>query len=218
MTRRGLRATDAAIPPEGSRRSPLWGARLPRAWYEQPVDAMARALLGMVVVRRSEAGIAAGRIVETEAYDGRDDPASHAFRGLRPHVRHLFGPPGTIYVYRSYGVHWCANVVSAPVGKGSAVLLRALEPLAGVPLMRTRRGVRDRDAALAAGPGNLCAALAITGAHDGARWWRGDLTLHEGVSVPDDALRITPRIGITKAALALRRFVVADSPFASRRR
>lgn len=215
MSRRRSGAADAAVP-EGPRRLPLWGRPLPAAFYGQPAAALARALLGHVVVHRTGEVVRAGRIVETEAYEGRDDPASHAWRGERPHLRHLFGPPGTVYVYRSYGVHWCANVVSAPVGHGSAVLLRALEPLVGLDAMAAARGVAA-PRALASGPGKLCQAMDISDAHDGATWWTGALQLCAGAPVPGRDVVATPRIGISRAVDRPLRFLVRASAYLSRR-
>lgn len=215
-----MTAADPAHPnaaaPHGLRRSALWGAVLPASFYSRDVLTVARALLGTVVVHDAPDGLVAGRVVETEAYAGRDDEASHAWRGERPHLRHLFGPPGTVYVYRSYGVHWCANVVTGPPAHGSAVLLRALEPIAGLPIMRRRRGaVVDRQ--LCNGPGKLCAALAVDRTSDGAHWTRGALTLHRGATLPDDAIATTRRIGISKAVAEPWRFTVRGSAWLSRR-
>ena len=141
----------------------------------------------------------AGRIVEVEAYD-ESDPASHTFRGPTPRNAAMFGPGGHLYVYFSYGMHHCANVVTGPVGHGSAVLLRAVTPLERIDLMRARRGnVRDRD--LGNGPGKLCQAFAIDASHYGA-----DLTskssavtiLDDGTPPPGEP-RVGPRIGLTRA-------------------
>jgi DNA-3-methyladenine glycosylase len=189
---------------------------LPAAFYARPVDAVARDLLGRVVVHAVDGTVRAGRIVETEAYAGGDDPASHAWGGPGPHRRHLFGRPGTVYVYRSYGVHWCVNAVTAPDGGGCAVLLRALEPLDGLDAMG-RDGAGRPVRQLAAGPGRLCQVMAITGAHDGGRWWRGPLFVLAGTPVPEAAVAVTPRIGIRHAADRLLRFVVRDSASLSRR-
>jgi DNA-3-methyladenine glycosylase len=134
--------------------------RLGREFYARPTREVARGLLGQVVVSRTEEGIAAGRIVETEAYLGADDPASHAARLRAGRVEVMWGEPGIAYVYRSYGIHAMLNVVAEPKGRTGAVLVRALEPLAGSDLMRRRRGV-DNDRLLCSGPGRLCQALGI---------------------------------------------------------
>ncbi len=178
---------------------------------------MARALIGAVLAHESSAGLAVGRIVETEAYLSLGDPASHSHRGRTARNASMFGEPGSAYVYLCYGVHRCFNVVTAPVDTGEAVLVRALQPLGGHELMRRRRGgVRDRD--LCNGPGKLCAALGIDLAHDGARLARGALRLW----IPRDAtgevaIERGPRIGITHAAELPLRFVLRGSPWASRR-
>lgn len=143
-------------------------------------------------------------IVETEAYRGADDPASHAYRGRTERNAAMYDAPGTLYVYRSYGVHWCANVVTGPVGEPSAVLLRGGVPLAGVERMQERRGRVDH---LADGPGKLCAALGITGEHDGTSLRHGPVRLLPRRTAEPIELEATTRIGITRAADRLWRFV-----------
>jgi len=172
---------------------------LHRRWFARDAPDVARDLLGKVLVVERGGTDVSGRIVETEAYM-RNDPASHSFNGPTPRNTAMFGPPGHLYVYRSYGVHWCANVVTGAARDGQAVLIRALLPVAGLEAMRTRRAGRpDRD--LCNGPGKLCAALGIDGDDDGI-----DLTVSssairivdDGTGVPPDVL-VGPRIGITKA-------------------
>ena len=169
---------------------------------------MARGLLGWTLLRDG----VGGRIVEVEAY-APDDPASHAFRGRTPRNGSMFGLPGTLYVYRSYGVHWCVNVTCEAEGVAAAVLLRALEPTAGLETMRARRGaVPDR--ALCAGPGRLTQALGITSADDGAAVTAAPFALLP----PEDAVEVvaTPRVGITRAAELPWRYVVKGSDWLSR--
>ena len=152
-----------------------------------------------------------GRIVEVEAY-AADDPASHSYRGPTRRTEVMFGTPGRLYVYRSYGLHWCANVVCEETGRGAAVLLRALEPTHGLDTMRARRAVADARL-LCAGPGRLTQALALTLEHNGA-----DVTLPPFELVPPvepAAVERTPRIGITKAVEKPWRYVEAGSSWAS---
>jgi DNA-3-methyladenine glycosylase len=177
---------------------------------------VARELLGAVVVSGIGPGVTAGRIVETEAYLGRDDPASHGYQ-LRRNARNeaLYGPPGQWYVYLSYGIHWCANLVCSSRGIGSAVLLRALEPLEGLELMRSRRGV-ESDRLLCSGPGKLCQALGITRALDGRAMPGSPVQVLRGRLAKGETITATPRIGITRAAEWPLRFVVAGSRWASR--
>jgi DNA-3-methyladenine glycosylase len=191
-------------------------ATLPVSFFTRPAEVGARELLGALVVSTLEGRRTEGRLVETEAYLGRDDPASHGYRDRR-HAQNesLFGPPGTWYVYLSYGMHWCANLVCGPAGHASAVLLRALEPVTGLEIMRERRaGVADRQ--LCSGPGKLCQALGMTRDQDGAPM------RHSGVVVSTDEgedpplAMATPRIGITKAADWPLRFVIDGSPWTSR--
>jgi DNA-3-methyladenine glycosylase len=184
-------------------------------FYARDTQRVARGLLGCVLETRVRGVRTAGRIVEVEAYVGPHDPAAHGY-GWRRTARNarLFGPPGTCYVYFIYGNHWCANVVTERDGYPSAVLLRALEPLAGLDVMRRRRGTRDVRL-LCSGPGRLCAALAITGGMNGERLDgerirvcpRGDGVHRIGVG---------PRIGITRAADWPLRFFVKDSAWLSR--
>jgi DNA-3-methyladenine glycosylase len=176
----------------------LPGRPLPPVFYDRATDAVARDLLGAVLEHRHPDGRVRGRIIETEAYLGPHDPACHAAVGPTARNRHLHGPPGTAYVYFIYGLHWCVNAVTREAGHGSAVLIRAVEPLSGLDLMRRRRGLR-RDGDLANGPAKLCEAMGITGALDGARLDRGALRILAGSRVPDEEILVTPRIGISKA-------------------
>lgn len=152
---------------------------LDRAFYARPTNDVARALLGQIVVSDTPRGRTAGRIVESEAYLGPDDPASHAARLRTGRVEVMWGEPGIAYVYRSYGIHAMLNVVAEETGKTGAVLIRALEPVEGIDLMRERRGVED-ERQLCSGPGKLCQALGIT------------LDLHGLDLVASDRLWIAP--------------------------
>lgn len=169
-------------------------------------------LLGKIL----RVGAASGRIVEVEAYR-EDDPASHSFRGATARTRTMFGPPGGLYVYRSYGVHWCANVVTGPEGDGAAVLIRALEPLDGLELMRSRRPAARRDRELCAGPGRLTAALAIDGSHDGVDLLAAGsvVELLDDGTPPPAVPTVTTRVGISVAVEAPWRWLVPDDPHRS---
>lgn len=154
-----------------------------------------------------------GAIVEVEAYR-EDDPASHSFGGPRGRNVVMFGPPGRLYVYRSYGLHWCANIVTGPEGRGAAVLLRALEPRHGLETMRARRRVAD-DRLLCAGPGRLTQALGLTGADDGAVIGAGRVALAPPASA-SPPVRRSRRVGISKAVDQPWRFLVEGSRHVSR--
>lgn len=163
----------------------------------------------------------AGRIVEVEAYRGFDDPASHAFHGPTPRNSVMFGPPGRLYVYLSYGVHYCCNVVCRPEGVPGAVLIRALAPLAGLDVMRSRRTAARRDRDLCSGPGKLCQALGLDRSFDGADLLgvASEVRLVDDGSSPPAEIAAGPRIGISAQLLTAAepwRFWVADEPNVSR--
>jgi DNA-3-methyladenine glycosylase len=196
-------------------------APLPPSFYERPAEVVARDLLGMLLVS-TIAGRAVGRIVETEAYIGPHDDASHAAARIGRTARNasMFGPPGIAYVYRSYGVHWCLNVVTDTPGFPAAVLIRAFEPVIGLAAMRRRRHLTRPgapDTVLGSGPGNVAAALGITGDQDGHALAARPLWIAAGEPVPDEQVRSGPRVGITRAAAWPLRFWVAGSPCVSRR-
>lgn len=193
---------------------------LPASFFQRSAEVVAPALLGAIVVSRLGGRVTAGRIVEAEAYLGAGDPASHGFQ-LRRHAHNeaLYGPPGTWYVYRSYGIHWCINLVCAPEGKGGAVLIRALEPTEGLSHMGRRRGpARERPQDLCSGPGKLSQALGVTLRINGRRMWESSLLVCQGNGVREDLILRTPRVGITRAKDWPLRFAVTGSPWASRPR
>jgi DNA-3-methyladenine glycosylase len=207
--------TDSAAP--RARRSRL-GPVLPASFYDRETEDVARDLLGCVLSSRTPDGLTAGVIVETEAYLGAHDPACHAAAGLTQRTRHLHGPPGTAYVYFIYGMHWCVNAVTREEGLGSAVLIRALEPLIGLRLMRERRPRAASDCELTSGPARLCEALAIDGRQNGQRLFRGSLRIHEHGRVPAVRIVTTARIGIRKAHDWPLRYFVRGHPCVSGRR
>jgi DNA-3-methyladenine glycosylase len=185
-------------------------------FYARPTPEVARRLLGHVLVSEIGGRRTAGRIVETEAYIGPDDPACHGY-GARRTRRNasLFEAPGTAYVYFTYGMHWCLNAVTERPGFPAAVLIRALEPLEGLGTMRRRRGgVPDRE--LCSGPARLCQALGVTGREDGSPLTRGRLRVLRAESRQRDAIIKTARIGITRATDWPLRFLIEDSPWVSR--
>ncbi len=198
----------SAAPAAG--RPAVAGLRLGADFFARDVERVAPGLIGCLLLLDGVGGV----IVETERYQ-QDDPASHSFRGPRGRAAIMFGPPGHLYVYRSYGIHWCANLVCEPEGRGAAVLLRALAPTHGLPAMRERRDDRP-DRLLCAGPGRLCAALGVDGSLDGisAVAEGGRLALH----APDGPVDVVcgTRIGITRAAERPWRFGMRGSPFLSR--
>jgi DNA-3-methyladenine glycosylase len=175
------------------------------------VELVARELLGAILVSRVGGEEIRARITETEAYLGREDPASHGYRGrLHEGNRSLYLPPGHWYVYRSYGIHWCANLVAAPNGLGAAVLLRAASLLTGEAIVRQRRP-QVVPALWTNGPGKLCQALGIDRALDGVRMdARAPVVVIPGQPVEDRGVQVTPRIGITKAADWPLRFLVGE--------
>jgi DNA-3-methyladenine glycosylase len=188
---------------------------LPRRFYLRPARAVARDLLGCVVVSRRGRSLTAGRIVETEAYLGPEDAASHA--AFRPGSHWLvYGEGGFAYVYLNYGIHNCLNAIARASGRPGCVLIRALEPVAGLATMARRRGVDADSSRLASGPGNLTRALGITSRENGADLTRGLLTIEPPDRPRDFRIASGPRIGITRAVDLRLRFWIHGSPFTSR--
>ena len=185
--------------------------RLRRAFFDRSVHAVAPDLIGATLLVDGVGGV----IVEVEAYH-HTDPAAHSHRGQTPRNAVMFGPAGYAYVYRSYGIHWCVNVVCEPAGSASAVLIRALEPTHGVAQMRERRGVEDVRQ-LCSGPGKLCEALGITIAHNGLALDTQPFALLARDHAVSVAIAIGPRIGITKAVDHPWRYGLKGSRFLSRR-
>ncbi len=173
-----------------------------------PPEVAAPRLLGAVLVSTIGSSSVAVRVNEVEAYRGQDDPASHAFRGPTARNGSMFERPGTLYVYRSYGLHWCANVSAGPEGTGWAILFRGGEVVDGVGTARARRG---RDTELANGPGKLCQALGIDGSHDGTNLFDHDSPLRLEPGAPPQLVMATPRVGISKARDLPWRFIAATS-------
>jgi len=178
-----------------------------RRFFCRSVNAVARDLIGTIVLVNG----VGGRIVEVEAYH-HTDPAAHSFRGPTARNAVMFGPPGYAYVYRSYGIHWCLNFVCEPEGSASAVLVRALEPTTGLPVMRRRRGVLD-ERLLCAGPGRVCQALGVTGAYNGLALDAPPFALFARRGPV--AVVAGPRIGITKAVDKPWRYGLEGSRFVS---
>lgn len=200
-----------------ARGSPLPMSRiLPRDFYDRETEIVAREMLGTVIECRTPDGTTSGIIVETEAYVGEHDPACHAAAGLTRRTAPLYGPPGIAYVYFIYGVHWCFNAVTRSKGMPSAVLVRAVEPQKRVDLMRTRRGDRARDTNLTNGPGKLCEALGITGAHNELSLQRQPLVIREGQPVADCDIEVTQRIGISRAVDWPLRYIIRGNIHVSR--
>ncbi len=181
---------------------------LGRAFFARCVHQVAPELVGVTLLVDGVGGL----IVEVEAYD-QEDPASHGFRGRTPRNAAMFGPPGHAYVYRSYGLHWCLNLVCGAEGVAEAALVRALEPRRGIAVMQARRGRADLRL-LCSGPGRLCQALGITHAHDGLPLDRPPFLLLPRKG--DVEVVQVPRVGISRAVHLPWRYALAGSPFLSR--
>lgn len=196
---------------------------LDASWYARPAEIVARELLGAMIISTIDNVETAGRIVETEAYIGPHDDASHAAARIGRTRRNdaMYGIPGISYVYRIYGIHWCLNVVTDRVDFPAAVLIRAVAPVRGIEHMharRTRGHTRLSDTALASGPGRLAAALGITGVHNAHPLDRPPLCIVAGARMDDAAIACGPRIGITRAADWPLRFWESGSAWISRAR
>jgi DNA-3-methyladenine glycosylase len=181
---------------------------LTRAFFDRSVHEVAPDLIGATLLVDG----VGGAIVEVEAYH-HTEPAAHSYRGKTPRNAVMFGPAGRVYVYRSYGIHWCMNFVCEPEGSASAVLIRALQPTHGLAAMRERRGL-DNERRLCAGPGNVCQALGVTRAEDGLWLDQPPFTLYARET--DVPVAVGPRIGITKAVERPWRYGLAGSPYLSR--
>jgi DNA-3-methyladenine glycosylase len=189
---------------------------LPREWFARPTDEVARDLVGCVIVVDAETSNAAvARIVETEAYLGTSDPASHAFRGPTPRSRVMFGPAAHLYVYFTYGMHHCVNVVTEVDGTAGAVLLRAAALEEGGPVVAARRGGAE-EAGLLRGPGNLCRGLGITRADDGIDLIDPASRVHIGPRTSTPPIVVGTRVGLRNAADRLLRFSWRGDPAVSR--
>ncbi|EYT80363.1 DNA-3-methyladenine glycosylase [Streptomyces sp. NPDC018057] len=181
-----------------------------------PAEEVAPKLLGSVLTCKTPEGTVSIAITETEAYSGAADPASHAYRGRTPRNAVMFGPAGHLYVYRSHGLHWCANVVTGTDGTASAVLIRAGRVIEGEDLARQRRGEKVEGARLARGPGNFCQALGIRAEHNGADLLTGtSVVLAKGEPVPAALIKVGPRVGVSKAHDWQHRFYLAGDPTVS---
>ncbi|TWG91926.1 DNA-3-methyladenine glycosylase [Luteimonas sp. J16] len=181
-----------------ARRLPPGWTPVPRAFYRRHPTLVAPELLNKLLVRDDGR---AGRIVEVEAYAGSEDPAAHSFRGMTARNATMFGEAGHLYVYFSYGLHWAGNAVCGEVGEGAGVLLRAIEPVAGIERMRALRPAARRDRDLANGPGKLAQAMGLDRSHDGADLVRGDRgvwIVSDGTPPPANP-RVGPRVGISRA-------------------
>lgn len=197
-------------------RRPRWpGTVLPRSFFHRDARVVGPQLLNKVL---ASADGRAGRIVEVEAYCGAFDPAAHTFRGKTKRNEVMFGPPGHMYVYFTYGMHWCCNTVCGEDGEGTGVLIRALEPLAGIELMREARPKVRRDRELCSGPARLTQALGITGAQNGIDLVRardGYTVVDDGTPAPENVPG-SARIGIREGTDLLWRWFVAGNPHVSR--
>lgn len=186
-----------------------WERPLPLAFYAREPAVVAESLIGCLLLMRAGRAVVGGEIVEVEAYLGPHDAASHAVAGRTARTQHLFGPPGTVYVYRSYGVHWCVNAVTQHEGSGSAVLIRAVRPLVGHATLAARSPAESPPWEWCRGPGRLCRAMAIDRAHDGSTLTTGPLRIAAPCTPPIGSVRRTPRIGISRAVELPLRFLLA---------
>jgi DNA-3-methyladenine glycosylase len=198
--------------------------RLTNSFYERNALEVARDLIGCIFVHDAPGGLTSVRLVEVEAYRGTIDPGSHGYRGETPRTRVMYGPPGRLYVYFTYGMHWCANIVCARAGECEAVLLRAGEPMEGIEVMRARRAGVSRDRLLTAGPARLAQAMGIGPDQNGASLLRGGVMWcaedNATAEYRGGEIAQTVRVGLGagRGEDIPWRFVVPGNPYASRLR
>ena len=192
------------------------GRIVPASFYARETELVARDMLGMLIQCDTPDGSTSGIVVETEAYVGEHDGACHAAAGLTARTAPLYERPGLAYVYFIYGMYWCFNAVTRPKGLPSAVLVRAVEPVSGIELMRQRRPRVRRDRDLTNGPGKLCMAMGIDGSMNRQSLQRGTLVVREYTSYADSGISVTPRIGIRHAADWPLRWIVSGNEYLSR--
>ncbi|GAC1630173.1 MAG: DNA-3-methyladenine glycosylase [Chloroflexota bacterium] len=189
-------------------------SKLDRSFYARPADIVARDLLGTVLTRAVGNASLQGRIVETEAYTGATDPGSHAFRGPTRRNAVMFGPAGYLYVYFTYGMHHCMNVVTGDDGEAGAVLVRALEPMSGIEVMQRLRNVKST-VELCNGPAKLCQALAVDRSHNGLDLTGTEIWIEDAGGKCDDVV-VTTRVGLSRGRDLLLRFFLAHNRYVSR--
>jgi DNA-3-methyladenine glycosylase len=192
------------------------GRIVPASFYNRDTELVSRELLGMLLQCNTPDGRTSGVIVETEAYLGEHDLACHAAAGRTVRTAPLYERPGIAYVYFIYGAYWCFNAVTRAEGLPSAVLVRAVEPVEGLDLMRRRRPRVRRDRDLTNGPGKLCLAMGIDGSMNRLPLQRGSLVIRDYMSYPDSAIAVTPRIGITRSADWPLRWIVNGNDYVSK--
>ncbi len=191
-------------------------SRLPRNFYFQPTLTVARRLLGQLIIRNYQKVTLVGKIVEVEAYRGSIDPASHAYRGKTQRNEVMFWEGGYLYVYFTYGMHFCANVVTQKEGLAEAVLIRGVEPVKGIPAMRKLRGEGIEDVNLTNGPAKFCQAFGIRRHENGTSLLGREIYLAAGEKIPESRIGVSTRIGIRHATDKKWRFFVKDNPWVSR--
>ena len=196
---------------------PLNSSPLPRSFYDRPTEIVARELLGKYLVRRIDNICLVGKIVETEAYIGENDPACHAARGYTNRTSIMYGPPGYAYIYFIYGMYNCLNAVTEREGFPAAVLIRALEPIQGIEQMKRFRQRKDIHS-LTNGPGKLCQALQLDRSLNGADLCGDILFIAPGEKIPDEQIVCSSRVGIRKGTEHLWRFYIGGNPFVSAQR
>lgn len=189
-----------------------------REWYCRSTLDVARRLLGTVFVRTGPEAVVSGRIVEVEAYHGPIDQASHAFRGRTSRNEVMFREGGCLYVYFTYGMHYCMNVVTESEGQGAAVLIRAIEPVTGIDIMRKNRGDRVAYHDLTNGPAKCCQAFGVGRQQNGASLHGPEFLILPGDPVPDDQVVRSPRVGLRRSADLPWRLSITGNPFVSRPR